>query len=156
MRPSTLLAALSLAAAGCGGASEMRTAKVTGKVLCNGEPVPNVRVYFAPVGTKGKLDAGRQGIGNAQADGTFMVSTYGDGDGAVVGMHNVAVSTPHPEDFPDFNCDCITNGSKIIKQIEVKADGENDVVIDLPPKKDKSTPSISDEDLQDISNATAQ
>jgi hypothetical protein len=64
--------------------------------------------------------------------------------------------TPHPEDFPDFNCDCITNGSKIIKQIEVKADGENDVVIDLPPKKDKSTPSISDEDLQDISNATAQ
>jgi hypothetical protein len=155
MRPPALLLLLPLAVVGCSGVSELPTAKVTGKVVCNGQPVPNVRVYFGPVGVKGKLESGKQGLGNARDDGTFTVSTYGDGDGAVVGKHDVVVSTPHPEDFPGFSCDCETDGSKPIKQVEVKAGEENDFVIELPPKSDRSKPSISNEDLEDITNVAA-
>lgn len=151
MLQRTWFVAVLVVVAGCSGGSKHSVEKVTGTVLCDGKPVPNVRVYFAPLSNgKNRLDVGRSGQGNARDNGTFVVSTYGTDDGAIVGKHEVMVSTPHPEDFPNFNCDCETNGNQAVGQVEVKAGVVNDFEIVLPPKVAKNKPSIRAKDLEDI------
>lgn len=137
---------------GCGpGLKEFPTAETRGVVTCNGVPVPNVRVYFAPQAKSG-IESGKSGWGTAQADGTFVISTYGDEDGAVVGTHRVLVGSPHPERFPDFECDCETNGNLPIMTVEVEADTENNLSIELLPKssKGRGRPVVSRDDLDDV------
>jgi hypothetical protein len=151
MRRCAFLSLIPLAMLGCGASGQFDTAKATGKVMCEGKPVGFVRVYFAPTGAKkNDLNVGKQGQGNANADGVFTVSTYGQDDGAVVGKHRVMVSTPHPEDLPEFTCDCETNGNNVIQEVEVTVAGENNFTINLPPKKDKSKSSFSADDLADV------
>ncbi len=152
MRCAKLLALTAFAAlAGCGnGLDEFPVAKVAGKVTCEGKPVPSVRIYFTPVAGAGKGEAGRQGMGNAADDGAFIVSTYGEQDGAVVGKHLVMVATPHPEDFPKFRCDCETSGRTPLMEVEVKKGEENNFVLEMRPKKNKNAPNILPSDLQDI------
>lgn len=68
---------------GCSG--NPSTAKVTGKVTYDGGPVTSGSVTFAPVsGTEGK-----PATGVVQSDGSYALSTYAEGDGAVVGSHRV-------------------------------------------------------------------
>lgn len=150
MRATSTIVLLAFALPGCsGGLKEFPTAKVTGKVVCNGEPVPHAYVSFGPMTAGKSATVGKQAVATADQDGTFVLSTYGDKDGAVVGKHSIRISTPHPEDYPDFTCDCETDGRKILMEVEVKA-GENSFVIDLLPKKDKSKPSMSADDVEDI------
>lgn len=73
-----------LAVAGCGG-DQLPTAPVQGKVLYQGKPLQFGAVTFQPA-------AGPPASGAIQPDGTFRLSTYGNNDGAVLGMHKVAVS----------------------------------------------------------------
>jgi hypothetical protein len=71
--------------AGCGGnPARLETAPVEGTVTLDGQPVTEGVVIFTP-------ERGRAGKGQIQPDGSFTVSTYGSGDGAVVGHHQVAV-----------------------------------------------------------------
>jgi len=73
------------AVTGCGGnPAALETAPVEGRVTLDGEPVSQGIVRFNP-------DRGRAGKGAIQADGTFTISTYAPGDGAVVGRHRVAI-----------------------------------------------------------------
>src|SRR5262245_25762783 len=152
MRWITILPFVPLAMLGCGGGlEEFPTAPVSGRVLCNGEPVADVLVNFAPAKKNKRGESGKMGVGVAQDDGTFVVSTYSDGDGAVVGKHNVSVSRPHPEDFPQFHCNCETVGGKsTVMQVEVKAAGENNFTINLPRKADPDAPSIRPRDREDL------
>ncbi len=151
MRAKSTVVLLALALCGCGdGLKQFPTAKVTGKIVCEGQPVPGATVSFGPMATGKTAAVGKQSIATAGQDGTFILSTYGKEDGAVVGKHSIRVAPPHPEDFPDFNCNCETDGKTVLKEVEVKAGEENTFVIDLPPKKDKSKPSVSAEDLEDI------
>lgn len=78
-----VLAALSLIA-GCKNAHELDTAPVSGKVLLNGKPLTRGTVTFAP-------QKGRVANGDIRSDGTFELSTYRSGDGAIVGSHKAAV-----------------------------------------------------------------
>ena len=151
---SALLTLILLAMPGCGsGLEEYPTAKASGKVLCDGQPVANVRLVFSPIGKKGKIESGKSGLADAKEDGTFTVSTYGTEDGAVIGKHNVVVTSPHPEDFPHFTCSCETDGRKTVQEVEVTADGENNFTINLPPRTNASAPTMDPEDRQDIENA---
>lgn len=130
------LAVVSAALMGCGdGLAKYPTAKATGKVMCNGQPVPHVRVLFAPMEMKTKTDSGKPGEGLAGADGTFTLSTYHDGDGAVVGKHEVRVDSPPSESHPDFKCDCGINAKVKVTEVEVKATGENNFTINLLTKQ---------------------
>jgi len=72
-----------LVLAGCGprGAA---TAIVRGKVTYKGKPVPNGTVNFIP--TKGP-----SATGEIQPDGSYTLTTYKSGDGAVLGKHKVIV-----------------------------------------------------------------
>jgi len=75
--------AASLVVAGCGPRGEA-TAIVRGKVTYNGKPVPNGTVNFIP--TKGPA-----ATGEIQSDGSYALTTYKAGDGAVLGDHKVVI-----------------------------------------------------------------
>jgi hypothetical protein len=74
-----------LVLAGCGG-DRLRTAKVNGKVTYKGKPVPNGTVTFIPEG------GGPSATGEIQSDGTFTMTTYSSGDGAILGKHKVVIA----------------------------------------------------------------
>ncbi|WP_437221651.1 hypothetical protein SH661x_002415 [Planctomicrobium sp. SH661] len=91
-------------ASGCA-KDPFRTVPVSGRVTSNGEPVPGVYVVFTPQPGSGREAnvPGKSGAGYTDENGKFQLSTYGDGDGAVVATHSVAVllntdpSNPHLE-----------------------------------------------------------
>jgi hypothetical protein len=60
-------------------------APVTGKVLYNGKPLEFGSVTFQP-------PSGQAARGKIQSDGSFSLSTYRPGDGAVVGSHKVRIT----------------------------------------------------------------
>lgn len=83
-----LLALLSIAGlclvAGCGG-DRLPVAPAEGKVLYNDTPLEFGSVTFQP-------KAGPPARGTIQSDGTFVLSTYGTGDGAIIGPHEVRIT----------------------------------------------------------------
>lgn len=66
-------------------------ARVEGKVLFNGEPLPEGDIHFHPENPQAN-----PGSGMIEKDGTFQLSTYERHDGAAVGKHKVTiVIQPH-------------------------------------------------------------
>jgi len=78
---------------GCG-STNPETIAVTGRVTCQGKPVAGLLVQFTP---QGEGLPGKPAGGTTDADGKFSLSTYKDDDGAVVGLHQVAVMPNTPE-----------------------------------------------------------
>jgi hypothetical protein len=68
---------------GCGSGLPER-GKVTGKVTFNGKPVPEGTVTFYPA-------TGRSASGRIQPDGTYTLTTFDEGDGAIVGPNDVTI-----------------------------------------------------------------
>jgi hypothetical protein len=126
-----LLVSLTAVLTGCGPAGEFPTAKTTGRVVCEGKPVPFVMVFFEPLQEGKAALVGKQGFAIAEADGTFSLSTYGTGDGAVVGKHRVRVGPPHSEDHPGFKCACVLNSEVDVAQVEVKKGEKNEFELKL-------------------------
>jgi hypothetical protein len=115
-----------LAVLGCGPGGEFPTAPVTGRVVCEGQPVPHVMVFFEPLpGDKSSL-VGKQGFAFADAEGHFRLSSYGEQDGAVVGRHRVRVGPPHPEDHPNYKCPCILDSERDVMEVEVEKGEKNE------------------------------
>jgi hypothetical protein len=84
---------------GCG-SSGPETAEVEGIVRLDDQPLTLGIVTFTPKG-------GRSATGFIQKDGTFRLTTYQNGDGALVGKHTVTI-TPggsSPQARPDFESD---------------------------------------------------
>jgi hypothetical protein len=133
-----------IALSGCDNSGEFPTAPVSGRVLCEGKPVPHVMVFFEPLESGKSSLVGRAGHAIANEDGIFVLSSYrpGEGDGAVIGKHRVRVGPPHPEDHPNYKCDCYLNDEVDLMEVEVKK-GKNkfDLVLkkrtgrEPPPRK---------------------
>jgi hypothetical protein len=70
--------------AGCG-KSGPKTAVVRGTVTYKGKPVPNGSVLFVP-------DGGPTATGEIGPDGSYTLTTFKKGDGAVLGPHKVIIS----------------------------------------------------------------
>jgi hypothetical protein len=82
-----------LMTSGCGSNSDLPpTAVASGKVMYQGKPLNIGTVTFHPEGT------GNPGVGLLQEDGSFTISTYTPGDGAVLGKHSVTIDVPPPLD----------------------------------------------------------
>ena len=93
-----VIAMLAFCALGCG-PSRPATAPVSGVVSHNGKPVANAMVTFFPQNVADAM------IGRAytDAEGRFnSVSTFGSGDGAVVGTHKVSVTEGWPPDLKEI------------------------------------------------------
>jgi hypothetical protein len=73
------------------------TAVVKGKVTYNAKPVSSGTIMFVPAG------AGPAATGEIQPDGTYTLTTFKDGDGAVLGSHAVMVTAfeGRPDGLPE-------------------------------------------------------
>jgi len=156
MRFILFLALICVMISGCGdGLKKFPTAKVSGEVICDGHPIGNVRITFGPVASGKGFEAGKVGLATAEEDGTFVVSTYKKGDGAVVGFHNVIVASPDPVEFPKFTCKCETDPRKVATKVEVIKGADNEFKIVLPLKSNTSRPNITAKQLQELKDDAA-
>ena len=126
--PAALIAGLAAAAAaGCGPSlEEYPTAPAGGVVTCGGTPLGSGRVLFSPVPAGNAVEAGKQARGYILEEGRFTLSTYGDGDGAVVGEHRVFVESVEGGDLGECS-------GKVERTVTVTTDGPNEFTFDLPP-----------------------
>lgn len=139
--PALLVLAFIVAHWGCS-TGQFPTAPVTGRVVCLGEPVPHVRIFFEPLGTG---VVGPAGFAVAKEDGTFVLTSVKEGDGAVIGKHRVRVGLPHPEDFPNYKCDCYLNSEvDLLEEVEVKR-GKNEFELVLKKKTGREPPPRKDD-----------
>lgn len=103
-----------------------------GKVMYKNQPLTNGSVMFQP-------ENGIHARGNIQADGTFELTTYREGDGATVGKNKVRIvstvggntdasqgetstgSSTIPESYNDFSTTPL--------EVEVPPEGKTDAVL---------------------------
>lgn len=93
-----LLCGAALLCIGCGGSDQLPTYPVQGNVIFNGKPLQQGSVTFIP-------ENGPYASGRISSDGTFELTTYAEGDGAIAGMHRILVSAVkvdpnHPQAVP--------------------------------------------------------
>jgi hypothetical protein len=94
MLPPMMLGLVMAIPMGCGpsGGPRPPMGKVSGKVSYKGAPVPRGTISFSPVrGEKGNQSS-IGAVGTIGSDGTFELTTFNTGDGAVVGQHTVTIS----------------------------------------------------------------
>jgi hypothetical protein len=78
---------------GCGGDSSLpKTAKVKGTVTYKGKPLAGGQISFIPEAGSEAAKNGQPASGQINADGTFTLTTFNTGDGALLGAHKVIVS----------------------------------------------------------------
>jgi hypothetical protein len=89
---SALAVLVCAAVSGCGaiGGDKAALLPVKGKVTFKGQPVTKGLVTFEP------RDFGRTATGQLQSDGTYVLSTFKEGDGTVAGHHRVSISGTGP------------------------------------------------------------
>lgn len=125
-RAMTLAVLFLVACGGCGsGTVTLATlVPVKGKVTYKGKPLSMGTVRFEPDGY------GRMASGKLQSDGTFVLSTLKDGDGAAVGHHRVFLtdvdkSLAKDRDFKKFT-------GAVTSKLEVDVNSEHtDFPLDL-------------------------
>jgi hypothetical protein len=128
------LAFVASAAAGCGGGAAK--AKVSGKVVVQGQPVAGGSLTFSPLG-EGNESAAKPAVAEIQSDGTFVVATDRTADGAAIGRHQVLFSAPssnvqwdgYGEPPPGLTSPYLGLVPKE-PQVEVKT-GQNELTIEL-------------------------
>jgi hypothetical protein len=126
------------ALAGCNSGT-LPVAKTSGTITFEGKPVDGGMITFAPA-SSGKDNPGKPASGEVDAGGEFVLSTYGDGDGAIIGKHRVMYNPPAtaPAETPAGGHVQSAPQSKyaglIVKpaEVEVKS-GENTLEFELVP-----------------------
>jgi len=95
-RAATLAATFLVTAWGCGSTPEHpETVPVQGKVTYKGAPVTKGTISF-------QSEGGHVAVGELQPDGTYKLSSFGEGDGAVPGHAKVSIvaNTADPHMIP--------------------------------------------------------
>ncbi len=121
---------------GCGRSDPYATVPVKGVVTCNGKPLANGVINFTPVADqegRGEGNRGRAALGKTDEEGRFVLTTYKNNDGAIVGRHMVTISMGFSEEggsIVDKNFPC--RGSTM--EATVKA-GMGEIKIDFGTKK---------------------
>jgi len=97
------VACLCLLVAGCGGdTSKPKVAPVRGTVTQKGKPLTGGDVMFTP--SQGPAGAsGHVATGQIGSDGSYSLTTFNTGDGAVLGTHKVTVVARATADLEKMN-----------------------------------------------------
>ena len=89
-----LFSILAVGLTGCGqSADQYDVVKVRGVITCGGKPMAKAFVNFTPLNQE-ERKAGRPGrpaLGVTDDEGRFELTTYENGDGAIIGRHRVSV-----------------------------------------------------------------
>ncbi|MGE0760891.1 MAG: hypothetical protein AB7O38_28025 [Pirellulaceae bacterium] len=117
--------------------------------------MPHAMVFFEPLATGNSALAGKQGTAVADDSGKFVISTYGEQDGAVIGKHRVRVSAPNRDMHPDFACDCELNAEKDVMEVEVKKGEKNEFEVVLQKKAPRAKPSLEELEAQEEARQAA-
>jgi hypothetical protein len=87
-----LLMTCSFILSGCGGSTvdetKLATVPVTGTVMLDGSSPGECILEFRPISV-GTGEINKSATARVNADGSFVVGTYGDGDGAPAGKYSV-------------------------------------------------------------------
>lgn len=95
MKRATFIIVFLSIMAGCGGgANQLETAPVTGKVLFKGKPLTGGTIMFHP------KKEGNPATGEIRSDGSYTLTTYRAHDGAVLGEHVVTILPAGAEGAP--------------------------------------------------------
>jgi hypothetical protein len=119
-----LAAGMALPLWGCGSSTGHyvgTTVPVKGIASYKGKPLTQGEITFEPA------DIGRDAHGSIQPDGTFELTTFNKGDGAVPGTHRVAVSGTSKKDAVPSK---YRNTSSSKTQVEV-AEGKSEYSVDF-------------------------
>ncbi|MDG3007167.1 hypothetical protein [Paludisphaera mucosa] len=65
-------------------------APAKGRITHRGKPLTGGRITLEPT------DGGREAKGDVQPDGTFVLTTFQEGDGALPGVHRVSIAGVEP------------------------------------------------------------
>lgn len=143
----SLLSLMCIAAFGCS-TDQFETAAVSGTVTSNGTVVPAGTIVFTPIATGTNTMVGKSATGFVE-DGKFVLSTYDNGDGAVIGTHSVIVTgkeTP-PEDPKEIEWGAAPNWGSTTETFTVVAGQDNQFEIKLtPPARRKRRWAEEDDD----------
>ncbi len=88
---------LACVSAGCG-SEGFSVAPAKGTVAFSGSPVTEGSITLVPIVADDMKNGGKPAKGEVTADGSFVLSTYGKFDGAVVGRHRVIYESPEGMD----------------------------------------------------------
>jgi hypothetical protein len=88
-RYAVFVSILAIAFSGCGKA---RPVKVAGTITLDGRPLSGATIVFSPEQEAG----GRQASALSDSEGTFELTTYNMGDGALPGTYKVLVKKDEP------------------------------------------------------------
>ena len=125
----------SISLLGCG--KQPDVAPVRGVVMMDGKPLPGGRIMFEPIAKGENKLVGKAAFAQIASDGSFVLTTYKDGDGALVGSHHPVVFGDRQEEDPGLNPEGKTTGPNIgvIRMedttFEVVAGQENNFTIEL-------------------------
>jgi len=129
--------ALSSVVLGCN-KSPYDLAPVVGTVTVDGQPLAAGSIMFAPNAREGNVNSGKPAFGRIQSDGSYSLTTYSDGDGAIAGSHWVTIFSPAknstgttpvsttPSNIPRFDRITVPSGP-----VDVLADKENHIDVAL-------------------------
>jgi hypothetical protein len=112
---------------GCSG-QPYQVAPTHGRVTVDGIPLNQGKVMLTPIAKGKDLRAGRIALGRINEQGDFKLSTYSDGDGAIVGDHwatVINVEEKLPKGIPEF--------ARLMfpEKVSVKADQENQIDLEF-------------------------
>lgn len=126
---------------GCGGPTgEFPVAATSGTVeTVDGAAIEIGKIKLTPIPDASKPNAGKPAFGRIK-DGQFVLTTYGNGDGAVIGKHQVLLLEGRQPDEEDgqpsrstkHNCE-IAPESQMVEIV----DGDNVLKLKAIPKKKK-------------------
>ena len=85
---------------GCGSRSAPRTIGVSGRVTYQGKPVTSGTIIFHPL-KPAEGSPSRPATGQLQSDGTYELSTFSPGDGAVPGEYGISITSLLSGPTPD-------------------------------------------------------
>src|SRR5258708_3597923 len=99
MRSRLLIGVALLLALGCGPGKKF--VPVSGKVTLNGKPLVNAMVSFQPIAAKGSVEAGVGSQAKTNEQGEFTLKASTGELGALVGKHQVIISSASPQTGDD-------------------------------------------------------
>ena len=126
MRSSYLVPLLVPLLAGCGG-GPYQTARVSGRITLNGQPLAHAAITFQPVATRGHLNPGPGSGAFTDSEGRYTLKLTGtETAGAVIGKHMVRITLVPQDNSAD-------DRPKRSKELPARYNKKTKLEYDVPP-----------------------